>query len=225
MGADGEAPLSAREADLRGPVAIVVGSEGRGLGPAIRRRCDLLVRIPMHGKIESLNAAVAGSILLYEAAAQRRLPDTGPRTSSHDEPEPDAIEVASAQTDVVPEAWAEELPAEASAEALSAQAPTEPATAGPEDAQATAQPELEEPQPEAVAAEAAEAPTAKPRATRARKPRAEPVAAGEVGTPASAVAPKVARTRKPVGPATPTAPADDDDALLPEHPAAESPEV
>ncbi|MFN8632018.1 MAG: 23S rRNA (guanosine(2251)-2'-O)-methyltransferase RlmB, partial [Chloroflexota bacterium] len=56
VGADGDAPLTAREADLRGPVAIVVGSEGKGLGPAIRRRCDLLVRIPMHGKIESLNA-------------------------------------------------------------------------------------------------------------------------------------------------------------------------
>jgi 23S rRNA (guanosine2251-2'-O)-methyltransferase len=76
VGADGDAPLTARDADLRGPIAIVVGSEGKGLGSAVRRRCDLLVRIPMHGKIESLNAAVAGSILLYEAAAQRRLPET-----------------------------------------------------------------------------------------------------------------------------------------------------
>ena len=71
VGADGDAALTARESDLRGPVAIVVGSEGKGLGPAVRRRCDLLVRIPMHGRIDSLNAAVAGSILLYEAAAQR----------------------------------------------------------------------------------------------------------------------------------------------------------
>ena len=78
VGADGDAPLTAREADLRGPLAIVVGSEGQGLGPAIRRRCDLLVRIPMHGQIESLNAAVAGSILLYEASAQRRLAGTPP---------------------------------------------------------------------------------------------------------------------------------------------------
>ncbi len=76
VGADGDAALTAREADLRGPVVIVVGSEGRGLGPAVRRRCDLLVRIPMHGQIESLNAAVAGSILLYEAAAQRRLAES-----------------------------------------------------------------------------------------------------------------------------------------------------
>ena len=84
VGADGDAPLTAREADLRGPIAIVVGSEGRGLGPAVRRRCDLLVRIPMHGRIESLNAAVAGSILLYEAAAQRRLPEAPLRLVTDD---------------------------------------------------------------------------------------------------------------------------------------------
>ena len=82
VGADGDAPLTAREADLRGPVAIVVGSEGRGLSAAVRRRCDLLVRIPMHGRIESLNAAVAGSILLYEAAAQRELHGDRPMSSS-----------------------------------------------------------------------------------------------------------------------------------------------
>ena len=70
-GAEAEAPLTARDSDLRGPLAIVVGSEGQGLGPAIRRRCDLLMRIPMRGAIESLNAAVAGSILLFEAVAQR----------------------------------------------------------------------------------------------------------------------------------------------------------
>ena len=71
VGSDAEAPLTAREADLRGPLAIVVGSEGHGLGPAVRRRCDLFVRIPMRGAIGSLNAAVAGSILLFEALGQR----------------------------------------------------------------------------------------------------------------------------------------------------------
>ena len=70
-GTDAEAPLTARESDLRGPTAIVVGSEGHGLSPAVRRRCDLFVRIPMHGKVGSLNAAVAGSILLFEAVGQR----------------------------------------------------------------------------------------------------------------------------------------------------------
>lgn len=70
-GADGSAPLTARQSDLRGPLVIVVGSEGQGLGPVVRRRCDLLMRIPMRGSVGSLNAAVAGSILLFEAVAQR----------------------------------------------------------------------------------------------------------------------------------------------------------
>ena len=73
-GSEADAPLTARQTDLRGPLAIVVGSEGQGLGPAIRRRCDLFMRIPMRGAIGSLNAAVAGSVLLFEAVAQR---DTG----------------------------------------------------------------------------------------------------------------------------------------------------
>jgi len=71
VGADADAALTVREADLRGPLALVVGSEGQGLGPAVRRRCDLLVRIPMRGAVGSLNASVAGSILLYEATTQR----------------------------------------------------------------------------------------------------------------------------------------------------------
>jgi 23S rRNA (guanosine2251-2'-O)-methyltransferase len=70
-GSEADAPLTARQTDLRGPLAIVVGSEGQGLGPAIRRRCDLFMRIPMRGSIGSLNAAVAGSVLLFEAVAQR----------------------------------------------------------------------------------------------------------------------------------------------------------
>ena len=71
VGAEADAPLTVREADLRGPIALVVGSEGQGLGPAVRRRCDLMVRIPMRGVIGSLNASVAGSILLFEATTQR----------------------------------------------------------------------------------------------------------------------------------------------------------
>ena len=70
-GAEGDAPMTARQSDLRGPLAIVVGSEGQGLGPAVRRRADLFMRIPMKGAVGSLNAAVAGSILLFEALAQR----------------------------------------------------------------------------------------------------------------------------------------------------------
>ena len=75
LGAEAGAPLTARESDMRGPLAIVVGSEGQGLGPAVRNRCDVLVRIPLRGAIDSLNAAVAGSILLFEADAQRHGPD------------------------------------------------------------------------------------------------------------------------------------------------------
>jgi len=70
-GAEAGAPMAVRDADLRGPLALVVGSEGQGIGPAVRRRCDVLMRIPMRGVVGSLNAAVAGSVLLFEALAQR----------------------------------------------------------------------------------------------------------------------------------------------------------
>ena len=81
-GADGDAPLTARQTDLRGPIAIVVGSEGQGLGPAVRKRCDLFVRIPLKGAIGSLNAAVAGSVLLFEIAAQRDPDGTSSRSTA-----------------------------------------------------------------------------------------------------------------------------------------------
>ncbi|OGO10247.1 MAG: 23S rRNA (guanosine(2251)-2'-O)-methyltransferase RlmB [Chloroflexi bacterium RBG_13_60_9] len=58
-------------ADLTGPLALVIGSEGEGLRPLVRKSCDRLVRLPMHGRIESLNAAAAGSIALYLVLQQR----------------------------------------------------------------------------------------------------------------------------------------------------------
>jgi 23S rRNA (guanosine2251-2'-O)-methyltransferase len=58
-------------ADLRGPLGIVVGSEGQGLARLVRERCDFLICLPMHGQVESLNAGVAGAITLYEALRQR----------------------------------------------------------------------------------------------------------------------------------------------------------
>ena len=91
-GSEADAPLTARQTDLRGPLAIVVGSEGQGLGPGIRRRCDLFMRIPMRGAIGSLNAAVAGSVLLFEAVAQR---DQAPPAPT---PEPDAATEPAAAT-------------------------------------------------------------------------------------------------------------------------------
>lgn len=67
--ADEATPLA--QADLRGAAAIVIGGEGKGLRTAVARRCSHLVQIPQRGKIASLNASVAGAILLYEAVRQR----------------------------------------------------------------------------------------------------------------------------------------------------------
>ncbi len=86
VGTDAEAALSYRDADLRGPVALVIGSEGKGMTGPVRRRLDLLVRIPMRGRVASLNAAVAGSVLLFEAAAQR--PEPARPTGEPTLPEP-----------------------------------------------------------------------------------------------------------------------------------------
>lgn len=59
------------EADLTGPLAVVVGSEGEGLRRLVRERCDFLVQLSMRGQITSLNASVAGSVVLYEILRQR----------------------------------------------------------------------------------------------------------------------------------------------------------
>ena len=56
---------------LDGALAVVVGSEGEGIRPLVRQKCDFMLKLPMHGKIESLNAAVAGSIVLYLASLAR----------------------------------------------------------------------------------------------------------------------------------------------------------
>jgi len=69
----GQGATSLEKADLRGDLAIVIGEEGRGLSPLVRRECDFLVSIPMYGRIASLNASVAAGVLIYEAVRQRRL--------------------------------------------------------------------------------------------------------------------------------------------------------
>lgn len=68
---EGSDAITLEEADLSGPLAVVVGSEGSGLSRLAREKCDFLIRLPMYGQIESLNAAVAGSIVLYRARAVR----------------------------------------------------------------------------------------------------------------------------------------------------------
>lgn len=67
--AEGSVPMY--QADLRGPAAIVIGNEGDGMSPLVRKNCDVCVHIPMRGRISSLNASAAASILLYEAVRQR----------------------------------------------------------------------------------------------------------------------------------------------------------
>jgi 23S rRNA (guanosine2251-2'-O)-methyltransferase len=67
--ADGTTPLY--QADLKGPAAIVIGSEGTGMTRLTAENCDFLVSIPMKGKISSLNASAAAAVLLYEAVRQR----------------------------------------------------------------------------------------------------------------------------------------------------------
>ena len=59
------------DADLKGPAAIVIGSEGSGMSRLVAESCDFLVSIPMKGNISSLNASAAAAILLYEAVRQR----------------------------------------------------------------------------------------------------------------------------------------------------------
>jgi 23S rRNA (guanosine2251-2'-O)-methyltransferase len=70
-GAAAERGVPLAGADLRGPTALVIGAEGRGLREAVARRCDALLQIPQKGQVSSLNASVAGAILMYEAMRQR----------------------------------------------------------------------------------------------------------------------------------------------------------
>lgn len=72
IGAADEAQSSLFDTDLKGPVALVMGSEGKGLRRLTRERCDLLVRLPMLGRVESLNVSVATGVCLYEALRQRQ---------------------------------------------------------------------------------------------------------------------------------------------------------
>lgn len=71
-GTDAAGTVDYHQADWQGPLAIVIGSEGEGMGQQMRRHCDFLVSIPMYGQVNSLNAAVAAGIVVFEAASQRR---------------------------------------------------------------------------------------------------------------------------------------------------------
>ncbi|MBI4277055.1 MAG: 23S rRNA (guanosine(2251)-2'-O)-methyltransferase RlmB [Armatimonadetes bacterium] len=71
VGADMDAPARYDQVELRPPLAVVIGGEGRGLGRLVRERCDRLVRIPLLGRVGSLNASAAAAVLLYEVVRQQ----------------------------------------------------------------------------------------------------------------------------------------------------------
>lgn len=71
FGAAAEGTTSLYQADLKGAAAIVIGSEGDGMGRLVQESCDFIVSIPMKGQISSLNASAAAAVLLYEAVRQR----------------------------------------------------------------------------------------------------------------------------------------------------------
>jgi len=210
VGTEMDAPLTARESDLRGPIALVVGSEGHGLSPAVRRRCDLFVRIPMRGAIESLNAAVAGSILLFEVLGQRGEPAAAAATTPAKATSAAPKRTAATPTAVAPAAA---TPAKASGKARKPTASArskaaadaadpsvteagtaEPAVLEPSVAElppaADGSPSLEAPSPEASAPELetsapepeAPAPDPKPKSkpAKARAPRAKKSAAAPI---------------------------------------------
>lgn len=71
IGTDGEAQTLYYNQDLKGPLAIIIGSEGYGMSKLVKENADILIKIPMKGKITSLNASVSAGIVIYEAVKQR----------------------------------------------------------------------------------------------------------------------------------------------------------
>ena len=219
-GADGDAPLTARQTDLRGPIAIVVGSEGQGLGPAVRKRCDLFVRIPLRGAIGSLNAAVAGSVLLFEVAAQRDPDGTASRPAARNvqtgsfapavEPQPEPE--PSPEPEPEPEREPEREPEVTAPEPVVADAPPEPAkatkraratktTPGAEPAKATSKPATTKKPAVTSNAASSATETGPTKVAKTRKPAKTTKAAAKAAPaaePAAAAKPTKAAKTKPV---------------------------
>jgi 23S rRNA (guanosine2251-2'-O)-methyltransferase len=172
VGTDAGAALAYRDADLRGPVALVIGSEGKGMTGPVRRRLELLVRIPMRGHVGSLNAAVAGSVLLFEAAAQRLA--TAGLDSEPGERDPGRPGLASPGSEAVNEAATQAVPGAPVNEAAAGPHPAAEAVPGTPVNEAAAGPH---PAAEAGPAEperrkrGAALPKARPATTRARVSR------------------------------------------------------
>ncbi|MGA9173022.1 MAG: 23S rRNA (guanosine(2251)-2'-O)-methyltransferase RlmB [Thermoactinomyces sp.] len=75
VGSDGAAETLYTEVDYHGPIAIIIGSEGQGMSRLLKEKCDFLVRLPMRGKVTSLNASVAAGIFMYEVLRGRTAHD------------------------------------------------------------------------------------------------------------------------------------------------------
>jgi len=73
VGTDHSGEKAFYQSDLKGSIALVLGSEGEGMGKLVSQKCDFIVNIPMKGQISSLNVAVAGAIIMYEVLRQRNL--------------------------------------------------------------------------------------------------------------------------------------------------------
>ena len=100
VGTDETGDLLYDEVDYRGPTALVIGGEGEGIRRLVLEGCDQVVRIPMEGRIASLNAAAAGTVVLYEALRQRRRDVAPPGTQTPRPPQPETTDVpAAVETD------------------------------------------------------------------------------------------------------------------------------
>jgi 23S rRNA (guanosine2251-2'-O)-methyltransferase len=144
IGTDESGEMLYDEVDYRGPSAIVIGGEGEGIRRLVLEGCDQVVRIPMEGHVASLNAAAAGTVMLYEALRQRRRDVAPPDTRTPRPPAPlqipgdaaDDAEFAEGDEDVVLETETQAAP---NAE-LEEPAPTSVDEAVSEDAVETAAP-------------------------------------------------------------------------------------
>ncbi len=76
VGTDSKADKLYTEIDYTGPIAVVVGSEGKGIRTLVKEKCDFMVKIPIRGKIPSLNASVAGGLLMYEVVRKQEMKDS-----------------------------------------------------------------------------------------------------------------------------------------------------
>lgn len=155
IGADESGDMLYDEVDYRGPSAIVIGGEGEGIRRLVLEGCDQVVRIPMEGHVASLNAAAAGTVILYEALRQRRRDVAPPDTRTARPPAPlqipedaaDDPELAEGDEDVVLEADAPAGPTLNADQAPAERAASENEISGDESVEAAASTENEKPAP------------------------------------------------------------------------------